>query len=246
MSEVGDAIRELAHVVRTEEDIEGIALQVDDLWNRVQAHREATPAIETDTTTEVARVADALTDHPDWYIKGESTTERMVYGCQGCTVEVWTDESGSDGGDLTQPRAAFAKHQADLLAEAGLLREFPGRVDGAGGGETSNNSECSCARQVGAPVEHPQIVTETGPGAMQADSAGRGASGGLGERLRALVPAIYADDGYFGVTALEIREFADEADRLERDREGLRLRAELAESGLAMAARQKRAEREGS
>lgn len=37
----------------------------------------------------------------------------------------------------------------------------------------------------------------------------------LSDRLRALIPATYTDDGYFGVTALEIGEFATEAHRLE-------------------------------
>lgn len=39
---------------------------------------------------------------------------------------------------------------------------------------------------------------------------------GLGDAIRAIIPATYTDDGYFGVTALEIGEFADRADALER------------------------------
>lgn len=99
---------------------------------------------------------------------------------------------------------------------ADAVREFPGRVDGAGSGETPNNSECSCAGQVGAPVEHPQIVTETGPGATQADSAGRGASGGLGEQLRALVAEPDPEESqYESVDVAALVGLADEAHRLE-------------------------------
>jgi len=48
---------------------------------------------------------------------------------------------------------------------------------------------------------------------------GAGGSKGLGGRLRALIPDTYADDGYFGVTAVEVRQLADEADRLQRERD---------------------------
>lgn len=65
----------------------------------------------------------------------------------------------------------------------------------------------------------PRSVTETGPGATQTDSAGRGASGGLGERLRAA--ADYQDrPGAHD----ELRAMADEADRLERERDGARIK----------------------
>lgn len=56
----------------------------------------------------------------------------------------------------------------------------------------------------------PRSVTETGPGATQTDSAGRGASGGLGERLRSA--ADYQDrPGAYD----ELRAMADEADEVD-------------------------------
>jgi hypothetical protein len=48
---------------------------------------------------------------------------------------------------------------------------------------------------------------------------GEAPAGGLGDAIRAIIPATYTDDGYFGVTAVEIGEFADRADALERDRD---------------------------
>lgn len=177
---------------------------------------EASVSDETDTTSQVARV---LLDHD------AERMECMDHDRLCCPT--------CDAHDF----ASAYKHQADALAEAGLLRDHA----------TIDALNQRCQILVGeADGLRAQIATQEPAGATLGGSDDSRASGGLGERLRALVPAIYADDGYFGVTALEIRGLADEADRMERDREGLRLRAELAESGLAMAARQKRAEREGS
>ena len=62
----------------------------------------------------------------------------------------------------------------------------------------------------------PLIVTETGPGATQADSAGRGASGGLGERLGALVAEPDPEESqYESVDVAALVGLADEAHRLE-------------------------------
>lgn len=68
----------------------------------------------------------------------------------------------------------------------------------------------------GAPKpQEAQIAAQEPAGATQGGSGDSRASGGLGEQLRALIPETYSDDGYFGVTALEIGEFADEVERLE-------------------------------
>lgn len=62
----------------------------------------------------------------------------------------------------------------------------------------------------------PQDSVEDVPGGDGRSGRADGASvGTLSARLRALIPETYSDDGYFGVTALEIGEFADEAHRLE-------------------------------
>lgn len=211
---------------------------------------------EIDATSEVARV---LGEHPGWRFRAEEPGDWYV--CSGCGTELETLRSAFP--------QEFYDHQAAMLAEAGLLRD-EATIDalnercrilvdeGDAFRHDLTNLREGLMERVGRYTPNDadllayvdglraQIATQEPAGATLGGSGDSRASGGLGERLRALVSAIYADDGYFGVTALEIRGLADEADRMERDREGLRLRAELAESGLAMAARQKRAEREGS
>lgn len=83
------------------------------------------------------------------------------------------------------PTSAMAAHQAAMLAEAGLLRDKKAIAD-------LGQSIIALLDQVGQ--QQAQIATQEPAGEPGAGSAGRGASGGLGERLRAM---------------------ADEADRLE-------------------------------
>jgi hypothetical protein len=58
--------------------------------------------------------------------------------------------------------------------------------------------------------------------AFRGEAPGGASEVGLGDALRAIIPATYTDDGYFGVTALEIGEFAERADALERERDDAR------------------------
>jgi hypothetical protein len=66
------------------------------------------------------------------------------------------------------------------------------------------------------------------PGGPEGATGAPGGAGevGLGDALRAIIPATYTDDGYFGVTALEIGQFAERADALERDLDATKEQAE--------------------
>jgi len=98
VSEVSDAVRALYGSDADRGVYEGIALQVDDLWRRAQAHREAVMAGGgADTLSEVTRV---LIDHTRLTFDG-----KCHCGHQGRLGE------------------SFTAHQAEALAEAGLLRE---------------------------------------------------------------------------------------------------------------------------
>lgn len=63
----------------------------------------------TDTTSEVARV---LGEHPGWRFRAEEPGDWYV--CSGCGTELETLRSAFP--------QEFYDHQADMLAEAGLLR----------------------------------------------------------------------------------------------------------------------------
>lgn len=95
---------------------------------------------------------------------------------------------------------SFAAHQAEALAEAGLLRDY------------AVNVHESCNRELGnalAMAQEAQIATQEPAGATQGGSGDSRASGGLGERLRAL------GTGQTRTLRKVLRAMADEADRLE-------------------------------
>lgn len=162
-SEVGDAIRELAHVVRTEEDIEGIALQVDDLWNRVQAgNPRPRPAR---LKARISELEAALA----------SVGEVLAY------LDSVIEEDGRENPEPSGP---------EIYALTGVRDMLRGRMG-----------------------ERPQIATQEPAGQPGAGSAGRGASGGLGERLRGYALA-FRIDGHAN-RAEYLEGLANEADELE-------------------------------
>lgn len=90
---------------------------------------------ETDVTSEVARV---LGEHYGWHLSRprKRPSDIAVYGCRGCSAEIWRDTYG-DGWTADGMAASLAKHQAVVLAEAGLLRDY------------AVNAHESCNRELG-------------------------------------------------------------------------------------------------
>lgn len=175
---------------------------------------------ETDTTSEVARV---LGEH---YPDQTSYDAGDLHGCMGCGWEVPRPRSND-----TDDWEAYWAHQAAMLAEAGLLR--PSGTDHLAEDLRENTEALMQARaqverartamrnpngyfyvadlmpDLRRALEDPQIAAQEPAGATQGGSGDSRASGGLGERLRAL------GTGQTRTLRKVLRAMADEADRLE-------------------------------
>lgn len=149
---------------------------------------------ENDVMSEVARV---LGEHADAAQGERGDATRFV--------SRWYCTCGVSIGQDWKPRAELLRaHQAAMLAEAGLLRD-QATIDAL-------NERCRILVDEGDRLRA-QIATQEPAGATQGGSGDSGASGGLGERLRAL------GTGQTRTLRKALRAMADEADRLENEAE---------------------------
>lgn len=188
---------------------------------------------ETDTTSEVARV---LLLHASFKASQgiQEPDAPWWWECDGCDTKV--SQSGTGRNDTF---SGLAKHQAAMLAEAGVLREATdsaepcnqvasmdyyrdGQVDpywircNAIGPHVEHEDANTGLTWTTDDPEQAQIATQEPAGEPGVNSAERGASGGLGERLRDLVAEPDPEESqYESVDVAALVGLADEAHRLE-------------------------------
>lgn len=147
---------------------------------------------ETDMTSEVARV---LNLHASFKASAEiqDPNTPWYWECDGCDTRLVL--SGTYG--RPEVIAALAAHQAAMLAEAGLLRDYV------------VNAHESCNRELGnalAMAQEAQIAAQEPAGATQGGSGDSRASGGLDEAP---------------VDPLDVSELLSQVARLEQERDRL-------------------------
>lgn len=195
-----------------------------------EGYTEALNAI-AEAGREIARAVAAVTATPPWTTREAYATENPAE-----TARQW-DDARRDLEPVRQLMHDALSQRDALRVEVHALREIAPQLHQIWPGPSTDRAEVMDV--VDVLTEQAREATQAPAEQPQPASGGNRTGGGLGERLRAL------GTGETRSLRKGLREIADEVDRLEHDREGLRLRAELAESGMAML-RQAKDEEEGA